>query len=242
MRKKRGFLRELLLVHSVRGIISKIRFVYFAYFRRKLRTFDVESKQISAMALQHNLKQVRGSPVPRSNKLLRPISVIESVDPLLNPDVRVLSIGPRDEGELLGLVGLGYSAKNIIGLDLISYSPWVVLGDMHDMQLDSNSFDAVVCGWVLSYSSDRQTAANEIIRVTKDGGVIAVGVVRNPDSKENLIEKVGYLPGDEERIQDSDEILGLFGSSVDYVYFRHDPPPSRSDVPGTISVIFSIQK
>ena len=41
----------------------------------------------------------------------------------------VLSIGPRSEIEIFGLIGAGFSPDRIRAVDLFSYSPFVEIGD-----------------------------------------------------------------------------------------------------------------
>jgi ubiquinone/menaquinone biosynthesis C-methylase UbiE len=50
-------------------------------------------------------------------------------------------------------------------VDLISYSPWITPGDMHKLPFDDNTFDIIVLGWVLGYSSTPGQVANEVLRV-----------------------------------------------------------------------------
>ena len=90
-------------------------------------------------------------------------------------EMSVLSIGPRTEMELLSLVAQGFDPDKIRGLDLISYSPWIDLGNMHYMPYKDNAFDVVISGWVLGYSDNPELACQEMLRVSKDEGIIAIG-------------------------------------------------------------------
>src|SRR5690606_26436775 len=130
------------------------------------------------------------------------------------PDAQVLSIGPRAEGELLNLAAHGFEWSKIRGLDLISYSPRIDLGDMHNIPYSDASFDVVIAGWVLAYSERPAVAAQEMARVTRPGGLVAVGVEYSPLSEEDVIKMMGYLPGANRRIGSCEEILALFGDTV----------------------------
>jgi ubiquinone/menaquinone biosynthesis C-methylase UbiE len=44
------------------------------------------------------------------------------------------------------------------------------VGDAHDLPLESDTFDAVICESVMTFVEDKQTAINELVRVTKPGG------------------------------------------------------------------------
>ncbi|SRR5258707_2838927 len=230
-------LLQFLRVDSFRGWVAGARFQYFTKVERRFRTLE-SSPDIGTSTISHNLTGLGDLASPRSSLLVRPLSVIEK----LNGRSDILSIGPRTEGELLNLVGHGFDRRRIRGVDLISYSPWVDLGDMHDLPYDDNSFDAVILGWTLAYSENREKATSEVIRVARDGAVVAVGVEYNPLSNEEIVEWLGYLPGNENRITSVDQILGFFKDRVDHVYFSHEHKPTVRSQVGSIIAIFSIRK
>ena len=66
----------------------------------------------------------------------------------------------------------GFNPSRIKALDLFSYSPYVDIGDMHNMPYPDNSFDVVFVGWVLSYSKGPAGGGRGYLRVTKPGGII----------------------------------------------------------------------
>jgi SAM-dependent methyltransferase len=149
-----------------------------------------------------------------------------------SPDNNILVIGPRTENEILFLKGLGYN--NVQGVDLISYSPWVKLGDMHNMPFPKSSFDVVLCGWTLPYSKIPQKVALEILRVTKQDGIIAVGLEHIPEKtlkkmKINFsrIKNSTLNPREiaHKRLNSCEDILGVFKKqNISEIYFRHDAP------------------
>ena len=113
-------------------------------------------------------------------------------------------------------------------MDLISYSPKIVLGDMHKIPFDDNHFDVVLCGWTLSYSATPKLAAKEILRVTKIGGIIGIGVEYSTLTKEDSEELSGYSIQDfsklPKRVNSTAEIRELFYGHVEHVFFDHDAP------------------
>ena len=42
---------------------------------------------------------------------------------------------------------------------------------MLKMPYEDNTFDVIFCGWVLVYTNEIQKAVNEMIRVTRSGGI-----------------------------------------------------------------------
>lgn len=225
-----GILRRLSCINlaaepTLRYIWVRLRAIYFIKFRRRLRTLD--SPEAVKTNISHNMKSIYWAN-NRMHLLLFPLAVIET----LRPDAKILVVGPRNENDLYTLVGLGFRLSNITGLDLISYSPHIRLGDMHDIPFPDSAFDAVVCGWTLSYSTNPQRAANELARVVKPGGVIAIGVeysTMTPDDEQQLI---GYQVQEFDRIgrrvNSTADLKALFASRLDAVYFEHDAPNRRS--------------
>ena len=135
-----------------------LRTFWFIRLRGALRTAD--SEHAVRANVSHNLKGIY-SANRRMNLLLYPLATIETLD----PDARILLIGPRNEYDLFSLVGLGFRLDRITGLDLISYSPYIEIGDMHAMRFEDASFDAVVCGWTISYSTDYTLSLHDALPI-----------------------------------------------------------------------------
>ena len=225
-----SFFHQLLLIDAIRFIVAYIRYLYFSKIKRNLKLFDSNLKDISANTVSHNLKGLKQLSSIRSSKLIRPLSVIES----LSVDARVLAIGPRNEGELLLIIGCGFMPGNVRGLDLISYSPWIDLGDMHAMPYRDDSWDVIIMGWVIAYSNNPKKAAHEVIRVAKNEAIIAVaaeyrGEADGAEGQFNTIKSVH-------------KILSFFEGHVDKVYFNHDVSTASGQFIESNSVIFSIKK
>jgi SAM-dependent methyltransferase len=214
--------KQLLLVDAIRNTIAAVRFFYFVKIRRRLKTFSAEGKDVAPNTISHNLwalKLRKGDlNVARSSLLIRPVTVIETV----NADAQILSIGPRTEGEILNLMGHGFKRKNIAAIDLISYSPWIQTGDMHQLPYADKRFDVLIAGWVLAYSENRPKAAAEMLRVVRNGGIIAVSAEFNRMTNEKISAAKGYLPGSTERLLSVQDIHSLFEPYIDRVFFEHD--------------------
>jgi SAM-dependent methyltransferase len=240
--------RQLLNVDLVRRVLARGRFLYFARLRRRLRTLD--SSDASRNTIKHNLKGLRDVSVRRSLVLIRPLTAAltisqphTAIESATLRGVRVLSIGPRTEGELFNLVAHGFEPGLVRGCDLISYSPWIDLGDMHALPYDDDAWDAVVLGWVLAYSDRKQQAADEIVRVARDGAVVAVGVEYSRMTNEEQLAAYGYLAGSSERIMNLPDILKYFEGHIGQIYFSHDVEDRRKDEEVVALVaVFSIRK
>jgi hypothetical protein len=205
-------------------VVFYLRLVYFLQWKRSLKTLDSEAAFDTT--LMHNLKSL-GRRLNRMALLIDPLSVLETIP----KSARILVIGPRNEWDLFQLKRRGFAFDRCIGLDLISYSPSIRLGDMHALPFEDGEFDAVLCGWTLSYSAKPQLACDEIARVCRVGGVIGVAVEYfSGDADAEKRATGGYVIQDErlaERVNSVAQILALF-SPHGQVFFSHDAPLRRS--------------
>jgi SAM-dependent methyltransferase len=234
---------NLLIEPTIRHYVVYARAWYWIRLRGRLRTLD--SPDAVKANVMHNMKSIWGVN-NRMNLLTYPLAVIET----LTADAKILVIGPRNENDLLSLVGLGFKRENVVGLDLISYSPHITLGDMHAIPFPDANFDAVICGWTISYSTNPRRAADEMVRVTKPGGVMAIGVeysTMGPSDEKVLLgyelqefEKIGR------RLNSTQDFRDLFADSIDHVYFEHDAPRKIShtaeglvDHVSNVGIVFS---
>lgn len=237
---------EIYKVRRIRTIIVKLRALFLVKIARRLKTID--SNSAFGVTVEHNLKGLYHCN-DRINLLIDPISRIEKLD----KNSKILIIGPRNEHDLYLLNSQGFPMKNITGLDLISYSSKIVLGDMHAIPFDENAFDAVIFGWTLSYSSTPKKAIDEIIRVTKSGGIVAIGVEYSKLTKEDSESLLGYSIQEhdllKERINSTNQIIQLFEQNAGHVYFNHDAPMKRShssknriDNVSNVAVVLEVNK
>ncbi len=120
-------------------------------------------------------------------------------------DGKLLIIGPRFESEFYLARGLGWARKSLAGLDLLTYSPHVTIGDMHRMPFADEEFRSIVCGWTISYSFCPEIAAQEMSRILLPGGIVVFGVeVAHDDSSSDL-----NVPKGDARIQTREQFERL---------------------------------
>ncbi|MDQ3000955.1 MAG: class I SAM-dependent methyltransferase [Fibrobacterota bacterium] len=242
----RNFAKSLYLVPAYRKWVVRSRLYFLLFVKRTLRTF--ETRFAFETTVSHNLKGLR-SFNPRIDLLIKPLSVLE----LMTKESRILVIGPRNEHDLFTLIGNGFSKDRVKGLDLISYSSLIDLGDMHATKYPDGAWDAVIVGWTLSYSSEPGKFAREMVRIVKPGGVLAIAVEYATMTEQDEQALVGYNIQEtgklHKRINSVKEILDLFSGHVDHVYFSHDAPLRRAHGKdglvanvSNVAVIFSLQK
>lgn len=199
----------------IRTFIARIRAKKFDASER----WDGEKDRLISFAIDYNEGHMKRFLESHVVRLIRPLSII---DPIYEsaPQARVLSIGPRNENELLHLAAYGFDLRNVEAIDLVSNSPLVTIMDMHDLEYPNDSFDVVISGWTLPYSKDPRKALAEKMRVLKPGGLLCVGLTRvPPDSQDHqkLMAEgaTSYLS--------VDQILADIESGVAKVEFRQEP-------------------
>lgn len=112
---------------------------------------------------------------------------------------RVLCVGCRNVSELNYLKTKG--AKCVNGIDLFSECKDIVVMDMHDMKFSDNEYDLIFSAHSLEHAHSISKAVNEMLRVVKDDGYIAIEVpvkyqtggadIVDFDNLENLHETFG---------------------------------------------------
>jgi len=182
---------QLLAVDRFRFYVCKVRIFFL---RENIKFENTKDEAVLSYAISHNLSALDQDCAFGMEK--RMSLVLYPSAALLRENIRTAScllVGPRTEDDIFWAWSLGF--RQARGLDLFSYSPYIDIGDMHRMKYDDNSFDLIILGWVLAYSSDPMSAVAECLRVCKPGGYLAIGM----DSISNFVydpthpvDKVGY--------------------------------------------------
>lgn len=235
----------VLQIPAVRSLLAQMRIEKLQDV--DIRMSDGDRGDLVTNAIEHNLDGLKAaSSLIRPTVLVQPLLSIGTIQRRIR-EMEVLTIGPRTEAELFALYAIGFNPSKITGLDLISYSPMVDVGDMHAMPYADDSFDVIIVGWVLVYSSNQEKAIREILRVARPGAIIAVGCEYSVQNEEAQAERMASM-GLERRLDDSEfntvwseeRILGLFGDSVARVHFVSDDSKDPDVDLGGVIVIFQI--
>lgn len=179
--RDKSFLRnEIFRIPAVRDALALDRYEHLFNSQITKSHSDVSSK----ITIEHNTDFERMFFAELSRRPDLVSNVLSSINSVRHnaSRMRVLSIGSRTEAELFSLVNAGFSLNNIECVDLFSYSPYIKVGDVHHLEYPDNSFDIVVCGWVLEFCNNIPQACSEIKRVAKTGGIICIGGMHHPSS------------------------------------------------------------
>lgn len=213
-----SLLLPLLRIRRFRVWFVKARIIFFVSFLKRLQT--VGSLSAAEGTVGYNLGGL-SSTNKRVDHLLAVVAIVED-----SGDGKTLLVGCRNEYDIFTAWCHGF--KDTIGLDLISYSKWVVPGDMHSIPFPDCTFDTVIVPYTLSYSSDVKQAVRELLRVAKPGATMGIAVEYTSRVKVEPSETEKFIdPGDGYSIRSVSAIVSLLGSSVHSVIVRYDALMAR---------------
>lgn len=183
---------------------DQIAFIRWAYYFKFLRRLDFDKFSNDLLGVSYSREQFsKYTPLER---IYYPIFALMCIPNELTK--RILIIGPRYENEIYIARSLGFDKDSISTLDTFSYSPLVDIGDMHQMRFPNNEFSHLLCSWTLSYSASPKIAADEMTRVTRSGGLIAISVEKV--SEIQMLNGVQGILKDNLRIQTRAQLEELF--------------------------------
>ena len=230
--------RKLLSVGKIRNNFCFLRAFYFCKIKNKMKDFHEVTDETWKNTLDSNKRIVfnKNINLPKKTSLNSVFAVGRSLaggsTNLLMPaikkkynnsefkNLKVLSIGPRAEGEIFNIFAHGFELNNITGLDLFSYSPYIKLGDMHNLKFNDEEFDIVLMGWCLAYSNNKEKALSEVRRVLVKNGSLIIGYSVNPTlSDQDQIDDRGYLVRSTFNQINSLDNLNDLGKSLGYKMF-----------------------
>ena len=170
--------QQVLKIDALRNYYCWAR---YRYLKGRLRILPEASGGIGRYTVEHNLRALdQRAAFGMGNRmalLLYPLAAALRD----REDAKVLIVGPRTEDDLYWARSLGL--RNVRGLDLFSYSPWIDIGDIHKTGYADGEFDAVILGWVISYSQQPEAMVAECKRILKPGGYLGFGIESNPEMR-----------------------------------------------------------
>lgn len=236
-------LSELLGIPRFRHYLACKRWNIFQQGNFPLQVFKDGKAGIIDTTIPYNIEGIVNSlnslgSLERSELVFRPLMAMDIIYAYAHrsvfQDLTALLIGSRTEYEVLLALSYGIQLHNLAAVDLISYSPWITPGDMHNLPFNDNSFDIIVLGWVLGYSNTPRQVAEEIIRVARPGCIVSIG---NDCYTDEYLRASQFYSS--ERPKSVKSLTSLFGESLGEVIFAHEPRYTRNDIPGFIGHLIS---
>ena len=157
----------------LRFILVYIRFLFYRFFYKHREIYSPHSIPNTNKYNRSALNSIRTETFYNRIRYLH--GILMSLE-YINKNAKILLIGSRSENELIYLKSYGFI--NITCVDIISYSPKIKCMDMHDLKFKNSTFDIIICGWTLVYSQNQIRCANELVRVSKNNGIIAIGYAK----------------------------------------------------------------
>jgi hypothetical protein len=229
-------LSQLLSVVQIRHLITQRRWEKFLQSGAQMQVHGSVDPGVFKETIAYNIEGITNS-VPvlasliRSELVFRPVMCLDHIysyqSQSVFPHLSVLLIGSRTEFEVLTAFSYGILPSKLSAVDLISYSPWITPGDMHNLPYAENSFDLIIMGWTMNYTNTPAKVGAEIVRVAKPGAVFSIG--NDCYTKEfNKTTPFGY----NERPQTMPDLLRCFGGAAGKVFFAQEPNYPKQDLPG----------
>lgn len=179
---------------------------------RGLSAHEPEDGHTARLVVPYNRAHLGAVDRDRTERLM---NVLRSIQGLERPLARVLSLGPRNEAEILLLSLYGFDRRRITGVDLFSYSPRIRPMDMQHLEFAPDSFDLVYAAYTITYADKVETVCDEILRVVRDGGLVALSFEHYTGDRVNTFGR-NLLSGG---LRD---LFRLFAGRVGHVYWQEE--------------------
>jgi SAM-dependent methyltransferase len=216
---------------SLSRVIFPLRFRFRAFYLLTFKKVQ-EKKNANLEGFDHNRKQLLGFLEGHRNRTESLINILRSVQGYDFKNMRLLCVGPRNEAEVMLLHGYGFKKTNVEAIDLFSYSPYISVMDMNNLQYPNDSFDIYYSSAVIKYSSDVHKTVSESLRVTKTGGLMAFCFTFGVKSD--------LVPSGAEFYNGLKDLFKLYDKYIETIYWQEEFFHSEGDTRAT--AIFKIKK
>ena len=190
---------------------------------------DADYQAYLRIQLQRTLSKRNQAPGLRARLLID--RLIELGAPA--QDAAVLCIGSRNAFELEYFKSKGLS--NVVGIDLFSESPDILVMDMHRMTFPDDHFDVIYASHSLEHAYDVPKVVLEIIRVARPGALAAIEVPVRYETRGTDLVDFGSLRN----------LHAVFEPHIAQVLWSDEQPPHTPWNDGgnaVVRTVFSIRK
>ncbi len=179
--------------------------------RRLASTEDPDYKDYLSVQFERAYAKRDQTPARRTSILMEDLVELGR----LQPDARVLCVGPRNGYELDWFSAHGF--RDAVGIDLFSTRSDILVMDMQRMSFEADTFNAVYASHSLEHAYDVDRVVREIVRVSKDRALVALEVPIRYETR----------GADRHDFGGSDGLVRLFRPHVAEI-IRTDEQPPRS--------------
>lgn len=226
---------------KLNSIIDPQKYLYHMFLKAKksFSAYMSKEKKIKLENREYSYNNYLKGQLDRSlqksadgTKFLNTEFTVLISDFIQDKNCKVICVGCRsgEEIDVFHQIGL----MNIIGIDLMSNRPDVLVMDMHELQFDERSFDVIFSSHSFEHAFYPQKVSKEFIRIGKDGTIIGIEVPVNFETKGADIWDYGSVVG----------VLSYFEPHIDKVLYGEYIIKENNKRCGTdvVRVIFQLSK
>lgn len=209
---------SLLSVKGIRLFVVKLR---YRFLKKNLKIKEDGSASIGKKTISHNMSAFEDLDSAfgcgeRMGLLIYPVVAYNSFHAIDKGKQKVLIVGCRTEDDIYWMKSFGF--QQTIGLDLISYSKHVMIGDIHKTDFKDATFDVVMLGFMIAYSKDPLTVVKECRRILKPGGLLGIAIDYIPN-----FDKNNLVPPQENTINSTADIISVIDATTKHkILFEYD--------------------
>ena len=200
-----------------------------SYLKQKIVQPSADYEQYLDIQLQRTIAKSK-TPLPQRTKLF--VAEVAKLVPL--NQCNILCVGCRNMAEIDYFQTQG--AKSVVGIDLYSNHPEILVMDMHHMTFPDNQFDLVYSSHSLEHAYDVQQVVNEMVRVAGPGASIAIEM---PVCLEN------QPAADRVDLEKLENLHHLFGPHIRQILYSEEQPqlsPRNDSAYPIIRTILTVDK
>lgn len=220
MKFLKSILIQLLKYRRIRFLVVKYRYLFL---KKNMRFYDGDSSSIAQKTVAYNLTAFDSASGfgcgQRMGLLIYPIVAYNTSNKIDRSKLKILIVGCRTEDDLFWMKAYGF--KNTLGLDLFSYSKYILLGDIHKTDFPDDSFDVILLGFMIAYSRDPFSIIKECKRILKPNGLLGISLdYIAPEKMDPNLYSTGEISNS---LNSSEDIISLLDSTIKHkVLFEYD--------------------
>ncbi len=167
----------ILRLRLIRYLITIIRLIYFTKIKNNkiLKKNSIFNK---SGTLERNIKSALSFrdcySGERSSFFLKKIK--NFINNKQKKNMRILLVGPRNEGEIFNFLSHNFKYDKISAIDLFSYSKKIKVWDMHQINKMKKKFDLIYFGFILNYSKNIDSVILKSNEILNTNGYVGISI------------------------------------------------------------------